>query len=247
MTQSSKELVKQMNWSRLKQIIERTDTRGGRVFDWSVQALILLSIVTFSIETLPGLSQKTQRTLHYLEYIVVALFTIEYLLRAYVATPRWKYCVGFWGLVDLAAIVPSYLALGIDLRVIRSLRLLRLFRLLKLARYSQAVKRYSIAFYSIRAELTVFLSTMLILIYLSAVGIYYFERDAQPDHFSSVFDSLWWAIITLTTVGYGDIYPTTVGGRVFTSIILILGLGIVAVPSGLIAAALTQAIKNPSD
>ena len=236
-----------MSRAKLKRIIQETDTRAGRTFDWSVQFLIIFSIVVFSIETLPDLNEKTLRLLRYIEYITVGLFTIEYVLRILVATPRRNYIFSVWGIIDIAAILPTYLAIGVDLCAIRALRLLRLFRLIKLARYTKAIDRYRSAFLKVREELIIFGATMLVLLYLTAVGIYYFERDAQPEHFSSIFSSLWWAVITLTTVGYGDAYPITVGGRIFTFGVLIIGLGIVAVPSGLIASALTQAIREEKD
>lgn len=144
------------------------------------------------------------------------------------------------GIVDLMAILPFDLALGLDLRSVRALRLLRLFRIFKLARYSKAMNRYRDAFISIKEELVLFGVTAMIILYLSSVGIYYFENPAQPEVFSSVFTAMWWAVVTLTTVGYGDVYPVTIGGRIFTTLILMVGLGVVAVPTGLFAAALNK-------
>ena len=137
--------------------------------------------------------------------------------------------------------MPFYLATGLDLRSLRIFRLLRLVRILKLARYSAAVQRFHRAFIIAKEELILFFFVSLIVLYLAAVGIYYFEYQAQPESFSSIFHSLWWAVATLTTVGYGDIYPITVGGKIFTFLILIVGLGIVAVPAGIISAALSKA------
>ena len=120
----------------------------------------------------------------------------------------------------------------------------RLFRILKLVRYNDAFSHFFAAFARIRDELLLFLICTLMLIYLSATGIYFFENEAQPETFSSVFHSLWWAVATLTTVGYGDAYPITVGGRIFTFFILLIGLGIVSVPSGLLASSLTKTDRN---
>ena len=145
--------------------------------------------------------------------------------------------------MDLLAILPFYLGLGVDLRSIRVVRLLRLFRLLKITRYSEAIQRLGEAFRVVREELILFGSVALVLLYVSAVGIYYFEKEAQPEEFASIFHSLWWAVITLTTVGYGDFAPETVGGRLFTFVILVVGLGVVAVPTGLLASALSQTRK----
>lgn len=131
-----------------------------------------------------------------------------------------------------------------DLRSLRILRMLRLFRLLKLARYNSAMQRFSNAFFIAKEELVLFGVVTVMLLYLSAVGIYYFENEAQPEQFKSIFHSFWWAIATLTTVGYGDVFPVTVGGRIFTFFILMIGLGIVAVPAGLLASALTKVRKE---
>ncbi len=131
--------------------------------------------------------------------------------------------------------------MGLDLRGIRALRLLRLFRILKLARYSQAISRLGLALKLAREELILFLAMSIVVIYLAAVGIYYFERDVQPEAFASIPYAMWWTVVTLTTVGYGDFYPVTAGGKVFTFMILFVGLGLVAVPAGIIASALSKA------
>lgn len=222
----------------------KRDDRGrvsfGR-FDYLIQVLIVLSLIAFAIETLPSLSTKWLRYLRIFEVVTVSIFTIEYILRLLLCKPRLSYAFSFFGAVDLIAILPFYLSTGIDLRSIRAFRLLRLFRLLKLARYSAAMQRFQRAFLIAREELVLFGAVALIVLYLSSVGIYYLERDAQPEAFGSVFHSLWWAVTTLTTVGYGDAYPITTGGRILTFFVLVVGLGIVAVPTGLFASALSRA------
>lgn len=225
----------------LKQIVEKTDTVPGKVFHLAIQALIVLSLMSFSIETLPGLSKRSIELLDYFEAFVVVIFTAEYALRILVASNKLKFVFSFFGIVDLLAILPFYLTTGIDLRTLRTFRLLRLIRILKLARYNAAAKRFHRAFVIAREELALFLFAALIILYLAAVGIYYFENPAQPEAFSSVFHSLWWAVATLTTVGYGDIYPITVGGKIFTFCILVVGLGVVSVPAGMVASALSKA------
>ena len=150
-------------------------------------------------------------------------------------------------IVDLVAILPFYLSLlsvGIDLRAVRGLRLLRVFRLFEIARYSTAVTRLMNAVKYARNEALVFLFATLVLLYIAALGIHHFEHEAQPEKFESVFHSLWWAVVTLTTVGYGDAYPVTVGGRIFTFIILLCGMGIVAVPAGLVATGMSRAMEE---
>ncbi len=218
---------------------------NGRVsfgwFEHVIQALIVLNLLTFALETLPDLADGTMRILGIFEWISVSIFSAEYLLRLVLSRPRFKYAVSFFGVVDLLAILPFYLGLGIDLRSVRAFRLLRLLRALKLARYSAAMQRFHRAFLIAKDELVLFGVVAAILLFLSAVGIYYFENASQPDVFSSVFHSLWWAVVTLTTVGYGDAYPVTVGGRIFTGFVLITGLGIVAVPAGIFASALSKA------
>jgi voltage-gated potassium channel len=206
-----------------------------------VQVLILLSIATFSIETLPGLGTSTRKLLGVAEVIIVIIFSLEYLLRLYVADSKASYALSFYGLLDLIAIVPFYVSSGIDLRSLRIFRMLRIFRLMKLLRYNNAIRRFSRAFVIAKEEIVLFGAVTAMLLYLSAVGIYYFENEAQPEAFKSIFHSLWWAVTTLTTVGYGDVYPVTVGGKIFTFIILMIGLGIVAVPAGLFASALSKA------
>ncbi|MBK1832363.1 ion transporter [Verrucomicrobiaceae bacterium R5-34] len=218
---------------------------NGRVsfgrFDFIIQGLIILSLISFALETLPNLTSQHQGWLRAFEIGTVVLFTVEYLLRLCLSRPRGFYAWSFFGIVDLIAILPFYVATGIDLRSVRAFRLLRLFRLLKLARYSSAMQRYHRAFMIAREELILFGFTALIMFYLASVGIYYFENQAQPETFASVFHSFWWAVATLTTVGYGDIYPITVGGKIFTFIVLMIGLGFVAVPTGLFASALSAA------
>jgi len=230
--------------SKIKSIVEINDNPSSRYFAFFIQALILVSIVTFSVETIPNLKPQTKTILYVIEVFSVSVFTIEYLLRIYVADSKPKFIFSFFGIIDLLAILPFYLSFGIDLRSLRALRFLRLFRILKLVRYNKAMNHFTRAIKSAKEEILLFVFITLILIYFSAVGIYYFENEAQPEHFTSIFDSLWWAIITLTTVGYGDVYPITVGGKVFTFFILMIGLGIVAIPTGIISSALTKSIDK---
>lgn len=225
----------------LKQLVEQGNTRAGRVFDLTIQLLIVVSLIAFSIETLPGLTPDARLWLSRFETFSVIVFTVEYVLRIYVARPKRAYIFSFFGLIDLAAILPFYVSAGIDLRSIRTFRLLRLFRIFKLARYSAAVQRFHRALSIAKEEIVLFLAATVILLYLGAVGIYYFESSAQPDQFGSVFHCLWWAVATLTTVGYGDAYPITVGGRIFTFFMLLIGLGVISVPAGLVASALAKA------
>lgn len=225
----------------IKAIVEGNDTAAGRSFDFIVQALILLSIIAFSVGTLPDLETSTREILKTAEMVIVILFTLEYCLRLYVTDNKLGYALSFYGIIDLVAIVPFYISSGVDLRSLRIFRMLRLLRVMKLLRYNRAMRRFSRAFVIAKEELVLFSIVTVMLLYLSAVGIYFFENEAQPEAFKSIFHSLWWAVATLTTVGYGDVYPITAGGRVFTFFILMIGLGIVAVPAGLLASALSKA------
>lgn len=231
----------------LKHIVELNDSTKSRTFSYVIQTLILVSIISFSFETLPDLEPSTRKLLRIIEIFCVIVFTMEYALRIYVSDKKISFVFSFFGLIDLLAILPFYLSMGVDLRSLRALRFLRLFRVLKMMRYNRAMKHFSRAILRAKEEILLFLFVTLILIYFSAVGIYYFENAAQPEHFSSIFDSLWWAIITLTTVGYGDVYPVTVGGKVFTFFILMIGLGIVAIPTGIISSALTKSVDGKDE
>tara|TARA_B100001287_G_scaffold127659_1_gene107627 strand:- start:10662 stop:11393 length:732 start_codon:yes stop_codon:yes gene_type:complete len=226
---------------KIDKLVETRESKAGLYFDYSIQVLILLSVASFTIETLPNLETETIYYLEIFELVCILIFSLEYLVRLYIAKKKLDFIFSFYGIIDLLAILPFYLTLGFDLRSARVLRFLRLFRLIKLIRYNKAIKRFQNAFIMIKQELIMFSIVSLILFYLSAVGIYYFENSVQPESFSSVFASLWWSVVTLTTVGYGDIVPITVGGRIFTFIILMIGLGIIAIPSGMISSALTEA------
>ena len=230
-------------YAKIKNIIERNDTKAGDIFDIVIQALIIVSVISFSIETIPGLPTSAIHYLAIIEVISVILFTVEYIFRIIVADKPLKFIFSFLGIIDLIAILPFYIASGIDLRSVRIFRLFRLIRVFKLFRYSKAAKRYKQAFAIIRHELMIFLAASTFLLYLASVGIYYFESPSQPEQFKSVFHCMWWAVTTLTTIGSGTIYPITAGGKIFTALVVFIGLGLIAVPTGLFASALTRCIQ----
>ena len=232
----------------LSKLVNDPDTRASRIFEFTTQFLIVASLVAISIDTLPEdeLSESVQLGLGIFELISVVIFSIEYVLRVVTTRRPQKFIFSFFGVIDLLSILPFYIALFsgadvLDLRSLRAFRLLCLFRVLKLVRYSSAIARFKRAFMSAREELILYFSVTLLLLYFAALGIYQFEHKAQQEALSSIFSSLWWAIATLTTVGYGDSYPITTGGRIFTFVILMIGLGLVSVHAGLIAAALENA------
>ncbi|MBD0824150.1 ion transporter [Aestuariibaculum marinum] len=225
-------------------MVELNNSKRSKFFALFIQLLILISIIIFSIETIPDLNPHTRKVLHYIDLFIVIIFTIEYILRIYLARHKLRFVFSLLGLIDLLAILPFYISIGVDLRALRALRFLSIFRIFKLIRYNRAIHHFVRAIRSAKEEILLFIFVTLILIFFSAVGIYYFEHEAQPEYFSSVFESLWWAVITLTTVGYGDVYPVTVGGRVFTFFILMIGLGIIAIPTAIISSALTKSMDR---
>lgn len=228
---------------KLRAIVEDNTTKAGQVFDIIIQVLIISSLVAFTIETYPDNSPETSQLLRNFEIFCVVIFTIEYVLRIVVAKNPLKYIFSFYGIIDLLAILPFYLSDVFKLTSLRAFRIFRIFRLFKLVRYNRALNRFSIAFNIIKEELILFMVLTFIFLYIASAGIYFFEHDAQPQYFSSVIDSGWWAAVTLTTVGYGDVYPITGGGKIFTLFILLLGVGIITIPAGLLASALSRARK----
>ena len=228
---------------KLNSIVVDSSSKEGRLFDLIIQSLIVLSIVAFSIETLPNLNKDLLHFLDKFELICVIIFTVEYVLRVFLSN-KFKYAFTFFGLIDAIAIIPFYVSTGLDLRSVRVFRLLKLFRLFKMLKYSRSIDRIQQAFNDVKNELIIFFVATGFVLYLSAVGIYYFEHNAQPEQFKSVFHSLWWSVTTLTTVGYGDMYPITSGGKLFSTIIVFIGLGLVAVPSGLLATAFSKGLKK---
>ncbi len=222
-------------------MFEDNTSKHGRVFDYFIQILILLSLIAFSIETLPDISKQSRYWLNAFESFCGIVFSLEYLMRIYVAKKPLRYIFSFYGLIDLVAVLPFILQGPVDLRAIRAFRVFIIFRALKLIRYNRALNRIHIASKIVKEEIILFLIVTTIFIFLASAGIYFFENEAQPEVFTSVFHSTWWAVVTLTTVGYGDVYPITIGGKVFTFFILIIGVGIVTIPAGLVATALSKA------
>lgn len=227
---------------RIGAIIDGDHPRFGSAFDQMMIGVILLSLAGLAAETVAGLPDWAHALCLGIERITILLFTAEYLLRLWTAPMAWRYAVSGWGLIDLLSILPWWLTFGGGgFQAIRSLRLLRILRALKLVRHVAAIDRVRRAFVLVREELAVFGLTAAILLFIAGVGIYEFEHEAQPEAFSSIPQALWFVVVTLTTVGYGDIYPVTTGGKMFTVLILITGIGVVALPTSLITSGLTRA------
>jgi len=226
---------------KLRAIVEDNTTKKGKYFDYFIQLIIVLSLISFSLETLPNISEEFRLVLEKFEFVSIVIFSIEYVLRVLVTKKPLRYIFSFYGIIDILAILPFYLNRFLDLRFLRAFRVFRIFRALKLIRYNKALNRFNVAFKIVKEELVLFFIVILIMLFIVSAGIYSFENEAQPEIFKSVFHSGWWSIVTLTTVGYGDVYPITLGGKIFTFFVLMIGIGVVAVPAGLVGTALSKA------
>jgi len=205
--------------------------------DIFIYSIIFLTVIDHGLQTMQSMA-KYHDILERWEIVPIVVFSLEYILRIYSSPKRLGFIFSFWGLVDLLAIIPYYLGLPADLREIRVLRFLSLLK------YEPAALNISKAFNRIKKELIIFSLLAIFMLYVSAVGIYHFENPVQPENFTDIFHSMWWAVATLTTVGYGDIYPVTDGGKIFASLVVFIGLGVVAVPAGLVASAFTEGFKK---
>ena len=232
--------------TRLHEIIFEADTPGGKLFDVLLILSIMASVILVMLDSVTSIRQSYGRLLYFGEWFFTILFTIEYALRLYSVTRPLAYATSFFGMVDLLAILPSYLSIIFPgthyLLVIRILRVLRIFRVLKLAQYIGEIQVLSRALLASRRKITVFLFTVLTLVIIFGSLMYLIEK---PEHgFTSIPRSIYWAIVTLTTVGYGDISPKTDLGQAISAIIMIIGYGIIAVPTGIVTAELTQTYKK---
>lgn len=223
---------------RLHRVLEGTSPTLGRWGPRVIHTAIVLSLIAITLETMPRASEAASGVFRVLQYVFLTFFAVEYMLRIYAAPRPLGYIFSFWGIVDFAAGIAPFLFLAPDMQSARALRLLRLFRLARARRVRRAYRRLRTAIADSYEELLLFAGFTFIMLYLAATGIYFFENGAQPEAFPSIPESLWWAVVTLTTVGYGDVYPVTAGGRIFTGALLIIGLGVVAVPTGILSSAL---------
>ena len=243
---------------RIFEIISKAESgdRASSIFDWSIMILIALSILSIILESFASVYDKWHSAFQIFEAITVAVFTIEYILRIWTADllypdakhPRLKYFFSFMAIIDLLAILPFYLPfISADLRFLRMMRLFRLFRLLrvfKLGRYFEALQIIVKVIRTSGPQLIMSVALCIFVMLFSAIIMYTVENPVQPEQFPNVISSLWWAICTLTTVGYGDVYPITAIGRFFASVISLVGIGIIAIPTGIIAAGFNQVISK---
>lgn len=226
--------------NRLKHIVFETDTPAAKAFDVVLVVAILVSVLIVLLASVPALWEKYEGLFIVLEWTVTVLFTIEYGMRVWLTRPSLKYVFSFYGLIDLLSTIPTYLSLFIpgsqSLLVIRLLRVLRIFRILKMGRYISEARIIAEALKASIYKITVFIVTVLVLVTILGTMMYLIEGSQTDSMFTSIPMSIYWAIVTLTTVGFGDIVPQTVLGQIMASIIMLMGYAIIAVPTGLVTA-----------
>jgi voltage-gated potassium channel len=226
--------------------------KSNILFDKFIYILIVANVIAMILESHVSIRNVYGSYFHIFEAISIYIFSFEYLYRIRLSFQEkkmkgvYKYVFSAYGLIDLISILPFFLnqLVKVDGRFLRILRLFRLTRIFKLGRGSSSLKLFIKALNGVKNELkfTLFLSLLAIL--FSASAIYYLEHESQPEKFSSITESIWWATVSLATVGYGDVYPVTAGGKIFASIISLIGIGIVAIPTGIISASFVEEIHN---
>ena len=206
-------------------------------FEIASSIAVFISIAVMALETF-AFPDSLQKMLFAVDVILSLVFVVEYIFRIAAAENKRGYVFSFYGIIDLVAIFPILVHVLTSARVVRLLRVLRIIRLLKINRYSVALDNYKQALKLIAAEVALFTVVAFVFIISFAFVIYEVEHEAQPDVYRNIFDSVWWAVISLTSVGYGDVYPVTAVGRMLTLVMVLTGMGIVAVPTALLASAL---------
>jgi len=242
-----KQQTKTTNWkTKLHEIIYEADTKAGKWFDIILIITILISIVLVMLESVESFDAKYHNFLNISEWIITILFSIEYIARIVTIKKPSSYIFSFYGIIDFLATIPKYLSIIFvgthALIALRALRLLRVFRILKLARYIGASRNLITALKASRIKISVFLFSVLVLTIILGTVMYLIE--GPKNGFTSIPHSMYWAIVTLTTVGYGDLAPHTPFGQFIASIVMILGYGIIAVPTGIVTSEMTKADSN---
>lgn len=230
--------------SRLHEVIFEADTRAGKLFDIVLIIAILASVVVVILDSVQTMPAWTDMIFVSLEWVFTILFTIEYVLRLIAVRKPWRYIFSFYGIVDLLAILPTYLGLFIpnahEMIVIRMLRLLRIFRVFKLVRLLGEADALGRAFYASRHKIVVFFTTIFIIITIMAALMHVVEFNAGNKNFSSLPESMYWAIVTITTVGYGDITPSTIAGKFISATMMLIGYSMIIVPAGILSAEIAK-------
>ena len=223
------------NWRhKLHEAIFEAETLPGKIFDYALIVVIVFSIVLVMLESVASISEHWGKLFRVLEWVITILFSIEYCLRLLCVTNRWNYAKSFYGIVDLLSVLPTYLSLLIPgahtLLIVRSLRLLRIFRLLKLSQYLQEAQTILAALKATRRKIVVFLFALCVIVIL--LGSLMYVIEGPKNGFTSIPTSVYWAVVTMTTVGYGDLVPKTVPGQLISVITMLLGYAIIIVPTG---------------
>jgi len=247
----SKKNTSHTNWkTRLHEIIYEADTPAGKLFDIVLLVVIIASIILVMLESITSINNKFADFFNIAEWVITILFTMEYFLRIISIKKPTKYIFSFYGIIDFLATIPKYLSLLFigthALVALRAMRLLRIFRILKLGRYVSESNKLLRALKKSSAKILVFLSFVVILCIILGTVMYLIEGN-QGSGFSSIPRSVYWAIVTLTTVGYGDIAPVTPFGQLIASLIMILGYGIIAIPTGIVGAEIATQRPAPSN
>ncbi len=229
--------------ARLHEIIFEADTPAGKLFDLALLVAIVASVVAVLLESVPSIRAEYGSTLRVIEWGFSILFTVEYVLRLVSVGRPLKYALSFFGIIDLLAIVPTYLSLVFtgtqSLLVIRALRLLRVFRVLKLGHFVGEARMLELALRASARKIVIFLGTVVTMVLI--VGALMYLIEGEEHGYTSIPQSIYWAIVTMTTVGYGDLTPQTVPGKFLASVVMILGYGIIAVPTGIVTVELAAA------
>jgi voltage-gated potassium channel len=224
-------------------VIFESDTPAGRLFDEVLLVAILMSVVAVILESVPDMRARWGSSLRTAEWAFTLLFSLEYILRLVSARQPRRYALSFFGIVDLLAVLPSYVGLFVPqtqaLIIIRAIRLLRVFRILKLVRYLGEAEVLLTALYASRRKITVFFGGVLTLVLI--VGTLMYLIEGEEGGFTSIPTAMYWAVVTITTVGYGDIVPKTLAGKALAAIAMLLGYSIIAVPTGIVSVELAQA------
>jgi voltage-gated potassium channel len=219
----------------------------SKTFEKFIYILIIVNLLVMVVESEPDINKDFSDLFNYFERFSIIVFTIEYVIRSINSFQKnKKYNTSFFGLIDLFSILPYYFqaALGFDGRFIRIFRLFRISRILKLGRFSKSFDLLGKGVNNVKTELYLTFSIAFILLFFSASGIYFIENEVQPQNFSSITSSFWWAVSSLTGVGFEAIYPITLGGKIFGSIIALVGVGVIAVPTGIISASFVEIINE---
>lgn len=223
---------------KLYEIIFKADTRAGKTFDVVLIVLIVISIIAVILDSVPSLYASMHDTFKTIEWIITIIFTIEYILRIIVSRNTYRYVLSFYGIIDLLATLPTYIGLivsgGSSLLIIRALRLLRIFRVLKLSRYTVAGSIIGTALRASKAKIGVFLAAVTTVIII--IGTLMYLIEGSDNGFTSIPRAIYWTIVTITTVGYGDIAPVTALGQFLASLTMLTGYSIIAVPTGIVSA-----------